>query len=385
MMKRLVVLSLLLTGCGLYWGNNNGEDDVCAVAAPDVQSQNRDPFDGQCITTDGGGGGGCGCLPCPPPPGGMGSLAWASCSGVCDNLGESDCLATASCHAEYTAPADTTQQNTSPAQFTACWDTISSYVSTGACAGLDAQTCATHDNCASLMTNTNDGEGDLEFTSCIEESSVCGTLTCGTGTHCAEECPPCNSEGCTCTPRCIPDATCADIDCLPGTVCQIQCPDLVGNDTGGSCAPTCVPSGHDPGGCTGTITCNSAPPACPSNTTAGIENGCYTGYCIPSGNCGQPDPGLCYAQVTCDLAAPACPTGSMPGVSSGGCYTGYCIPQSDCEVEACERLTTEAACTGRADCSPLYTGTDCTCDSSGCTCETLTFERCETTPIMGGF
>ena len=46
MMKRLVLLCTLLSGCGLYWGGNgNREDDDCNVAASEpVRSRGpRDP------------------------------------------------------------------------------------------------------------------------------------------------------------------------------------------------------------------------------------------------------------------------------------------------------------------------------------------------------
>src|SRR5262249_60769396 len=44
---------------------------------------------------------------------------------------------------------------------------------------------------------------------------------------------------------------------------------------------------------------------------------------------------------------------------------------------ACSTLTTEAACKARADCDPVYVGTNCTCDHSGCTCQTETFDHCQ--------
>jgi len=44
---------------------------------------------------------------------------------------------------------------------------------------------------------------------------------------------------------------------------------------------------------------------------------------------------------------------------------------------ACTTLTTEAACVARTDCDTVYTGSDCTCDSHGCTCQTETFLRCQ--------
>jgi hypothetical protein len=47
--------------------------------------------------------------------------------------------------------------------------------------------------------------------------------------------------------------------------------------------------------------------------------------CAPEGK----SPGRCYAPVSCDLAAPACPTNTTPGIANG-CYTGACIPTDVC-------------------------------------------------------
>jgi hypothetical protein len=170
---------------------------------------------------------------------------------------------------------------------------------------------------------------------------------------------------------CVPDQDCTTVDCGPGYQCVEQCNALVG-----PCQVQCVPVDHDPGQCYGSVTCTSPPPLCPASTTPGVANGCYTGYCIPIAACMPNDPGQCYATVTCTAAPPQCPSGTLPGVTNG-CYTGFCIPTYDCELAACETLTTEAACTGRGDCEPIYVGTDCTCDPDHCECQTLTYERCQ--------
>jgi hypothetical protein len=137
----------------------------------------------------------------------------------------------------------------------------------------------------------------------------------------------------------------------------------------------------DPGQCTGTLQCAMAPPPCPANTTAGIANGCWTGFCIPNAQCGSPDPGQCYAPVLCDIVQPSCPVGTLPGITNG-CYSGFCIPTSNCEAPPCASLGTEATCEGRADCTPVYTGTNCTCTVNGCTCTDETYMSCES--LVGG-
>jgi len=90
----------------------------------------------------------------------------------------------------------------------------------------------------------------------------------------------------------------------------------------------------------------------------------------------DPPPGECYGPVTCESPMPICPSNTLPGIHNG-CYTGFCIPLADCP-QACETLAAESACIGRPDCAPIYSGSNCTCDMTGCQCQTLTYERCET-------
>ena len=60
----------------------------------------------------------------------------------------------------------------------------------------------------------------------------------------------------------------------------------------------------------------------------------------------------------------------------------------ECRAEAptaCEAIGTEDACLARGDCSPRYTGEDCTCDEAGnCTCATWVFLDCITGREPGG-
>jgi hypothetical protein len=44
---------------------------------------------------------------------------------------------------------------------------------------------------------------------------------------------------------------------------------------------------------------------------------------------------------------------------------------------ACSTLTTETECKARPDCDPIYNGSNCTCDSHGCTCQTETYDHCQ--------
>jgi hypothetical protein len=69
--------------------------------------------------------------------------------------------------------------------------------------------------------------------------------------------------------------------------------------------------------------------------------------------------------------------GTTPGIRNG-CYTGYCIPLNQCPFVACESVASEVSCIARTDCSPVYTGSNCTCTMNGCSCQVLTYERCIT-------
>jgi len=371
MIKRLILLCIFASGCGLYLGDDNQDDCIYNGTAAGVAQGQRDPSTGTCNYNYGGGGCDGTCGPCPEYGGAaVPALDWGSCNTYCDALDEASCIATSGCHAAY---LDTGLDALVPSEsFYGCWATAPQWddpAFTG-CAGLDAQTCSELDACSMVYAGYNT---PTKFEQCVDESGgACGTSgqQCAQGYHCEEQCPPCDSQGCMCAPTCVSDSTCGSTTCGPGSECVEQC------DTFNGCTPTCVPTSTDPGSCTGTISCNSAPPTCPANTTPGIANGCWSGYCIPNADCGSHDPGQCYAQVVCTSAPPSCPSGTLPGITNG-CWSGYCIPTYGCEMPACESLGSENACDARSDCTPVYTGTDCTCTLNGCTCATETYARCE--------
>lgn len=208
----------------------------------------------------------------------------------------------------------------------------------GPCSGLGEQACLADSSCHAAYL---DAGGGAQFWSCwdiepdapsFEPCAGLDAFTCSTDPQCSSTYTE-DSNGNTSFLTCTTNAG-SGCDCGSGFSCVDECPAEACpvNDSGcGICTPTCVPN-NDPGQCTGSVLCNMAPPACPAGTTAGIANNCYTGYCIPNANCG-----------------PA----------------------------ACASLTDEASCTARPDCDAVYMGSNCTCDDSGCTCTTLTFERCE--------
>jgi len=366
LLATLALLALLGTSaCSLYWDNNH--PPVCnnglsgGVAVP-ANQQERDPQTGICATVGGG-------YPCDPQcglcPEATGSLSpdWATCSGSCEALDESTCLATSGCRAAYFDDAGSGSTTT----FRACWETApSGPIEGGDCTTLDAYGCSRHDDCIALYSSSGPN-----FDRCAAEpvGNVCDRvdILCPNGAHCEQQC-----TSATCTPTCVADTTCDQTTCPAGETCIEQC-------TSGTCGPTCVTTSTSPGSCTGTVTCAVATPACPSGTVPGIDNGCYTGFCIPTWACGPGDPGTCWTgigSITCNSAPPACPSDTDPGVING-CWSGYCIPQSACPLPACDSLATEAACTARTDCTAVYAGVDCTCTSAGCTCASETFARCQ--------
>jgi len=281
------MLLVLFAGCGLTTGDDG--DDVCNEAGGADQTGFRQPETGTCVfettcTT------GC---PCPGTAGGPSDGTaveeGGECSGPCTALGESACLASSQCHAAYLA------NESGSSMFWGCWDIAPQQPeSSGSCDGLDAYSCIVDPSCTSTYTSGPDG---TTFAACSANGSgsSCGGVTCSAGDHCEVECPPCNSAGCICGPTCVPD------------------------DQG---------------------------------------------------------PGDCYSPVTCNSAPPQCPSGTLPGVADG-CWSGYCIPTAQCEAAPCAALATEAACTARADCEPVYAGMNCTCDANGCTCTSETFSSCE--------
>jgi hypothetical protein len=395
MMRTWLVLgSLLFAGCNLYFG---GGGDDCKDYADDVAVwELRNPQTGECEAQYGGGGGG-GCYDAAPVNTGIGALPnWPTCGGACDALAENECLATAGCHAEYTGftcpPGYDCAALWSGTQFWTCSATAPyAPEPRPACWGLDAQSCAGRDDCASVYQIPEDPPDHHSFNQCTPEPSadVCGAIDCGLGSHCEPQCYPCDKvnpdDVCMtqCQPTCVPDVeSCATIDCGPGAHCEEYCAGACDPNSDGPCPDVCkaacVSDGNDPGECYGAVACDAKPPACPAGTTPGVTNACWSGYCIPTSECSH-DPGTCDGKVACATPPPACPSGTTPGVKNG-CWSGYCIPDAVCATSiACEAITTEGACVARPDCAPIYDGKVCTCDANGtCTCEDKVFARCQT-------
>ncbi len=412
-----MVCLVALTGCDLYFGG--GDDEPCSGGGAWVDGyiEYRDPATNTCVN---GGVTDCydGCGPCSES---VGIPDMAPCDTMCSGLDETSCHAMSGCYAYYTDDPAADGKRV----YEGCAQTPPSGPVQGMCEGLDAYQCSRHDDCSLLYVDTGVGQkfsecltetqqycaydaqcgegahcdttacypppgcdpncancgvcADVCYGVCVPDSPSCEAVLCAPGYHCEEQCYPTDGENgpvmSWCTTACVPDqSSCSLIDCGPGYECIESC-ELAGNGTFW-CDAECVPTNVDPGSCFGEVACDSLPPACPSGTTPGRTSACWTGYCIPNADCGPNDPGSCYGEVACDALPPACPSGTTPG-RTNACWSGYCIPTSQCEAASCETLGTEAECSARMDCTPVYTGTNCTCTVNGCTCETLSFSRCD--------
>lgn len=328
MTKGLAVIAVLLCGCDLYFGGG-GDDVPCAYdygggAAEPAYYEVRDPQTGVC--QGGGGGGWCedGCGPCPGPAGGAGAIAdWGSCYSLCSGLDEQSCFSTSGCYAAYLNDATTD----GPREFWGCWQTAPSGPVQGSCADLDAYSCSRHDDCIAIYNGVVDGMDTAypgtTFAACAAEPATCDSdKDCGPNAFCDHA-----------TGVCIPKdpRACDVIACGTGYHCEEQCYSDV--PMSGSCEPVCVAD----------LTC------------AAVD-------CAPGYACSQVCVSGTNGTTTC---YPAC----LPETCGNS--------QSPCPL-ACELLTTEAACSARNDCVPVYDGDQCTCYPTYCECQVLTYDHCET-------
>jgi hypothetical protein len=208
-MKRAAVLAIiLLAGCDLYWDHgDDGDDVVCSGGgeaggggAPEYQQ--RDPSSGNCVYVDDYGDGGCSydengcCTAVPVSEPAMPVEPY--CSGACEGLDENTCDTTSGCHAEYENISPPVGAPPGPL-FIQCWDIQPlTPIEGGGCTGLDANTCAQHDDCVSVMSGISeyDNEGNYDengsFVSCgpIPSTTIdsCDGVDCGAGATCEQQC-----------------------------------------------------------------------------------------------------------------------------------------------------------------------------------------------------
>jgi len=277
MRRFLLALTVLLAGCDLYF--TDGDDECKAYPATDLEGDIapnllRNPDNGEC---EGYGGGQCDdrCGPCPVAD--QAVRDWGSCYSECDGKAANDCMAAPGCFAAYTEWPSQDRQG----EFRGCWQTAPSGPTGGSCAGLDAQSCSRHDNCTAHYTDEDtkvrtSPRQPTTFLYCVDEvaSPSCASTTCQTGSHCEEQCYPCDGQDgpCDpiCQPMCVPDTNaCEAIDCGAGWACTEVC-------SGGACGAQCVPSG--------TCEAITTEPACktrPDCTTVynGEDCTCYPDHC----------------------------------------------------------------------------------------------------------
>ncbi|MEZ4368797.1 MAG: hypothetical protein R2939_21340 [Kofleriaceae bacterium] len=282
----LAALSLsacALSACTLFF-TGDGDDAPCVGdEAPAPALGARDPDTGACEAY-GGGGGGCG--------GGGASLEpapldWAICPGPCEGLSEAVCLDQPACRAAYLG----CEACEDPPGFVECWGVAPSgpVAGTRPCAEEDAHGCSRRDDCSAVYVEDPTpaaGGGDADalqvapwrFLQCVAEAEItCGVSAevCASDATCELVCDP--SGGC--AEQCVAERSdaCVGVICGAGMACAVE---------PGSGGAVCVNGGG--GACDGVVTCELVPPACPSGTTPGVRDGCYTGYCVPTSACDAP-------------------------------------------------------------------------------------------------
>jgi hypothetical protein len=102
-----------------------------------------------------------------------------------------------------------------------------------------------------------------------------------------------------------------------------------------------------------------------------------TGVCVPDEATCTHD-GQCGAGFHCStrdgdcLPPPGCDDGEVCPAVCGG----VCVPDGIPPPPTCYAIESEATCIARADCEPVYVGSDCHCDAGGCGCDSHTFAEC---------
>jgi hypothetical protein len=203
MTRSCLVLCCTLAACSLY-GNTPPPPTVCAGGDIPAAPQQRDPQTGSCEPV-------YQCCDDPCVPCGCGSDPQGllpSCSGPCEGLTETTCLATAGCHAAY---LDTLSPGSGSdvTAFWACWDIAPlTPQESSNCTALDALDCVQTDNCTSTyaVVGTADPTTSATFSTCNTEVTpppppACSTLTTAATCTARMDCEPIyDGSDCTCTP-----------------------------------------------------------------------------------------------------------------------------------------------------------------------------------------
>ena len=243
-----------------------------------------------------------------------------------------------------------------------------------ACAGLVAAAIGCTDSKCKLTPETNAGELAPAIQLRNPTSGVCEPFSSGGGgcdTSCGEPCPAIDIAW--------PDWAQCNTQCEPLSEAQCKATSGCRAAYAGTSFYQCwsvAPSGPVRGGNCTTLDAQecSRHDDCVAHHAVGSPIGSFLS-CGPEGT--TTDAGSCIEAVTCTTAAPQCPPDTIAG-RRNGCWTGYCIPLAQCDaLPGCSGLT-EMQCIARTDCHPLYVGQNCTCTMTGCTCQSWTFDSCET-------
>ena len=134
------------------------------------------------------------------------------------------------------------------------------------CDSLDESTCSTRPDCriAKDARCAVFADCTTDFLGCLPTDSFTQSVDCFAATD-GQTCS--RSSACTALHRVEP--------CPLGIGVECSTPFAM-----------CVPEGQSPGQCFQPVTCRAIGPNCPLDTTPGIENGCFTGACIPMDLCG---------------------------------------------------------------------------------------------------
>jgi hypothetical protein len=244
-MHRLVALALatsVLPGCFIFFDEHGKGGDQCLLPPGDdvpeprpgaEPAPQRNPHNLMCESF-GGGPGTCdpNCGPCPlgegetdpkESPNGLAPLpSWGFCNGSCEALDEATCETEATCR--VIRDARCAVSGLCETDFVGCVATDQFIDSSMSCNQItDGETCSRNPSCTAF--HRENACGGLPF----RDSPIP---------------PPCMAEF----------AFCAD-------------------------------ENSDPGRCQEQAICDIPTPPCPSGTTAGVADGCFTGVCIPDDLC----------------------------------------------------------------------------------------------------
>ena len=113
------------------------------------------------------------------------------------------------------------------------------------------------------------------------------------------------------------------------------------------------------------------PGVCSSDLECPADQHCdLVNYCEPHPDC-MPDQGcppVCYGKCVPDVDPPPPPP---PPPACEGLDEAVCIDM----VDGCLDWNGQMSC-GDHKCEPIYSGSGCSCDASGCTCQEWTYETC---------